>query len=366
MYGPPQARSWQNVGLTEHFYPGVYGGSPSLETHARFLGSNLAGRADLLKTWNAPYFAGEFNVVFDSAGGAEMMRRYFDVFASHGWAATTWAYKLLNKDGGVHPDGWYTVTNAHPQPPPDFLHDSAEALEAFCRSLGTMDLAQATNLRDTLNAPTPKPLILASYAPVSLPPNRTTLTGWTDADVGDAFPKGGHTLVNNTLQVFGGGRDLYEGNDEFHLVSRPVEGDFSLQADVARPTDTHIYAKSGLMFRASPAANAPFVMINLFPDGSCVAAYRDVPGKRFHAETLRLDPGTTTLRLARRGTAFELTALGQGGAELAKHAFPLPGFAPSGEMGIFVLSHDEMQLAEATFTHFKIEAHNPASDPKNP
>ncbi len=358
MYGPPESHGWKNVGYTEHFYPGVYGGTSSLETHARFLGSNLAGRAALLRSWNAPYFAGEFNVVFDHAGGADMMRRYYDEFARHGWAATNWAYKLLNRDGGVGPDHWYMVTNAHPLAPPDFAHDSAEQLEAFCRALGTMDLAQADGLRTALNAPVASELILGKYAPVVLPPAsaRPTLRGWTDTDVGDAFPHGGHRVENDAVQVFGGGRDVYEGIDEYHFVSRPMAGDFALRAEVTRPTGTHEFAKSGLMFRASRAPDAPFVMVNLFPDGSCVAAYRDQPGKRFTVATLRLDPGTAALRLARRGADFELGALGADGAALAAHTFRLPGFAERGELGVFVLSHDAMQLAEATFTHLRVDA----------
>ena len=365
-YGPPEARGWKNVGYTEHFYPGVYGGTSTLETHARFLGSNLAARAELLKTWHAPYFAGEFNVVFDHAGGADMMRRYYDEFARHGWAATSWAYKLLNRDGGISPDHWYTVTNARPLTPPDFLHDSAESLENFCRALGTMDLAQIDGLRDTLNAPVAPDLILGKYAPVVLPAQRPTLRGWTDTDVGDAFPRGGHLVENDTVQVFGGGRDVYEGNDEYHFVSRPAQGDFSVRAEVTRPTDTHEFAKAGLMFRASRAADAPFVMINVFPDGSCVAAYRDQPGKRFTVTTLRLDPGTAALCLARRGAVFTLEASGANGAPLAARTFDLPGFTDRGELGLFVLSHDAMQLAEATFSHLRVEASAPTHLTKTP
>jgi len=41
MYGAPASRGWKNVGYTEHFYPGVYDSSPTLETHARFLSRDL-------------------------------------------------------------------------------------------------------------------------------------------------------------------------------------------------------------------------------------------------------------------------------------------------------------------------------------
>jgi endoglucanase len=355
MYGSPQARGWKNVGFTEHFYPGVYGGTSTLETHARFIGSNLGGRAHLLTAWNAPYFAGEFNVVFDHAGGADMMRRYYDVFQSHGWAATLWSYKLIKPAGGVQPDHWYMVTNGTPINLADFVSGTAAQTEAFCCSLGTMPYAQAKDLREALTAKTPASLLLSKYSPLLLPEQRATLPGWTDTDISSAFPKGGHLVAGDVAQVFGGGRDIYQGSDEFHFVSRPVSGDFSIQADVTPPAATNVHAKSGLMFRASLAPNAPFVMINLFPDGSCVAAYRTQPGKRISVEQLRFDPGALTLRIVRRASTFEVSAAGADGVELASKSFVLANLPSAGQAGMFVLSHDTMQLSEAKFSHLKFE-----------
>ena len=366
MYGSPQSRGWDNVGLTEHFYPGVYGGTPSLETHARFIGSNLAGRARLLSAWNTPYFAGEFNVVFNGAGGSEMMRRYLDVFQTHGWASTLWAYKLVKTEGGVHPDHWYMVTNSEPLTRPDFASASASEIETFCRSLGTMDYAQASDLREALAVKTPPSLDLGAYSPVVLPANRQPMPGWTDTDVSDAYPRGGHTVIGGAMRVFGGGRDVYEGSDEFHFVSRPVGDDFSLQADVTPPTATHIYAKSGLMCRASLAVDAPLVMVNLFPEGRCVLAYRESPGQRLTAETLRFDAGARALRLTRRGTTFTATALDADGHGLVSKSIDLPYFASGGSAGVFVLSHDAMQLAEATFSRIRFLPPTPTNPTHSP
>ena len=80
MYGAPASRGWKNVGYTEHFYPGVYDSSPTLETHARFLSRDLHARADLFKQWRVPFLAGEFNVVFERAWrldhDAAVLRRF--------------------------------------------------------------------------------------------------------------------------------------------------------------------------------------------------------------------------------------------------------------------------------------------------
>ncbi len=101
MFGAPASRGWKNVGYTEHFYPGLFGGVPVVETHARFISLNLRAKMALIQHWKTPFLAGEFNVVFDKAGGPAMMRRYYDIFASHGWAATMWTYKMVKHQGGT-------------------------------------------------------------------------------------------------------------------------------------------------------------------------------------------------------------------------------------------------------------------------
>ena len=354
-YGNPQSRDWKNMGFTEHFYPGLFGGNPTLETHAQFIGSDLASRAKLLEQWNVPYFVGEFNVVLDQAGGADMMRRYYDVFETNGWAATLWAYKLLNRDGGVHPNHWYMVTNREPLTPPDFLANSEQEIEAFCRSLGTMELAQAEDLHHALTAKDAPPMLLGSYSPVTMPARRESLSGWEDADIGDAFPRGGHTVTNQRVQVFGGGRDVYDKNDDFHLVSRPAGGDFTLKADVGLPAATHIYAKAGLMFRASPAPNSPLVMVSLKPNGQCIFAYRLQSGAKLAEEQMQFDAGACTLQLTRRGAAVEAAIVDGKGVKVVSKTASLPGPVGSGLAGMFVLSHDAMLLSEASFGHVEFK-----------
>ncbi len=358
MYGDPRSHGWKNVAFTEHFYPGVYGGTASLETHARFIQCNLAERLSLLEKWNVPYLAGEFNVVFDRAGGADMMRRYFDEFEKPRWAATLWAYKLLKADGGAHPDHWYMVTNKEPLKLPRFSADSREELSKFCESLSSMPYAQATELRDALTSASPAPLILGKYSPIELPGSPVSLKDWTDTSVGNSFPKGGHTANDGSVDVFGGGRDIYEGNDEFHFVARSQSGAFNLTAQVTAPANTNEFAKSGLMFRATAAANAPFVMVNLYPTGKCAFAYRQRPGERITEQQVRFDPDVVALRLARRGATFQAAAFDSNGKELNSKTIDLAALENEGKLGFFVLSHDAMILSEAKFSNIKLETTN--------
>jgi glucan 1,3-beta-glucosidase len=160
IYGPPASHGWENVGYTEHFYPGLFGGVPSLRTHARFINGDLRTKAELLKRWQVPFLAGEFNVVFDKAGGPAMMRRYYDIFASNGWAATMWSYKIVKQRGGQHPNNWYMVTNRDELKIPRFRTSSRKEIEDFFQRMGTMEYAQNEELRKALTSPQPPALKL--------------------------------------------------------------------------------------------------------------------------------------------------------------------------------------------------------------
>ncbi|MGD0058147.1 MAG: cellulase family glycosylhydrolase [Verrucomicrobiia bacterium] len=357
MYGAPASHGWKNVGYTEHFYPGLFGGVPSLETHARFISLDLRGKAELLKQWNVPFLAGEFNVVFDKAGGAAMMRRYYDVFASNGWAATMWSYKIVKQQGGRQPDNWYMVTNRDDLKIPHFRSDSKDEIESFFRTVGTMEYAQDDGLRIALTSRQPPALTLQEYPVISGPAPQDRLSDqWESVDIGEPLIKGGQrVLAKDRLEIFGAGRDVFEGNDECHFISRKAGDHFELSASLTPPVDTDTYAKAGLMYRTSLNADAPIVIVSLNPDGACTFAYRKQSGARLTESRLASAGQRRTVRLVRNGARFEATALDGDGKPLATQSTDLPDLAAAkGSIGLFVLSHEPMLLSKATFTNIQL------------
>ena len=105
-YGKPADHGWINVAFTEHHYPGLFGGEPSMRTHGNFIHRTLPEKQAMLEEAQAPMFIGEWNPVFENLGGGDLMRRYFDEYAGLGWAATLWSYKILHNEGGVIDDTW--------------------------------------------------------------------------------------------------------------------------------------------------------------------------------------------------------------------------------------------------------------------
>lgn len=353
MYGPPALRGWTNVGYTEHFYPGLFGnGPPTIETHSRFLARDLTAKEALLKQWNAPFLAGEFNVVFDKAGGAAMMRHYYDVFARYGWAATLWSYKIVKQEAGNHPNSWYMVTNHDKLTIPALRTASKEEIESFFTTLGSMDYAVNDGLRTALTSVAPPALALREFPVLAGPAPQDPLPGgWEAVDIGNPSVRGGQRVVTtNSFEVFGGGRDVFEGSDECHFVWRDAGDRFDLSATMTPPFDSQTYAKAGLMYRTSLKANAPIVIVSLFPDGACAFAYRRRDGERITQIDMSPPGRARALRLTKLGSHFEVTAFDATGQVIANKLVELPELVvTNGSVGPFVLSHDPTLLSKATF-----------------
>ena len=163
-YGNPHEHGWQNVGFTEHYYPGLFSSPPVVESHAKTLNDTFPKRKAYLEQIGAPYYVGEFNVVLRSTGGLRMMREYFDRFAQNGWTATMWSYKLLQAGGhDDDADVWYAVTNTNPLPKLDLHSSSFEDFQNFFGSLAMVPLSVNMPLRDELTAATVEPLPLTKF-----------------------------------------------------------------------------------------------------------------------------------------------------------------------------------------------------------
>lgn len=110
-YDAPAALGQTDVAFTHHFYPGLFGGSPTVEAHQQHFNDTLPWWDVMVGERNAPFLLGEMNVVHDSAGGGEMMRHHYDASAARGWATTMWSWKTLSPEGGAGTDVWHLATN---------------------------------------------------------------------------------------------------------------------------------------------------------------------------------------------------------------------------------------------------------------
>lgn len=351
-YGDPKANGWKNVGFQMHYYPGMFGGGdPTIKTQRQHL-ARLEGVAAEVRKLDVPFLVGEMNVVFDAAGGADMMRRTYDQHASYGWATTMWSYKIQHADGGHGDASWGMVVNAKPALQIDFKTAPKSKIEAYFRSFATQELQVNEKLRKALGDP--------SYRPEpfpSLPPKRTvapqeTLTGWTQTDIGGALA-GGLQNVSGGFDLFGGGRDVWGARDEFRFLHRTVDGDFTLEVTLVGVEDIDAYTKAGLMIRASTAPDAPFAMLSSFPSGEAQLAHRDATGGEATAPPTSKGPlQGMRLRLVRKGGTIAASVRRNDGW---KPLASIPDRLPKTVLvGAIVSSHDPSQLAKVEYRDLKL------------
>ncbi len=302
-YGSPSANGWKNVGIQMHYYPGLFGnGAPTVRTQAQHLDYLQREVAPKVRALNVPFLVGEMNVVFSKAGGAEMMRRTFDLHERFGWNTTMWTYKALSQRGGVHDDSWGMVTNRDPIPQINFLTSTKSEIESFFTSHATMAYAINSELEHAM-APPSFPMGPLPVFPSRLTAPQQALPGWDLADIGGGRT-GGLQIRNGGFDLFGGGSDIWGVRDQFRFLYQRVEGDFQLVVRVDDLEDLGSYCKAGLMARESLDASAAHVLISSFPSGELQMARRPATGADTIGSASKAVGLPVWIRLSRTGSLF--------------------------------------------------------------
>jgi fibronectin type 3 domain-containing protein len=130
--------------------------------------------------------------------------------------------------------------------------------------------------------------------------------GWTDSDIG-APAKAGSATVNFSTGVWtvaGNGIDIYNKSDQFNFASENFSGDGTLIAKVTSVTNTNVWAKSGLMFRASTAAGAQFADLVITPKSGVSFEWRTTTNGSATQVQVTGIVAPQWLELKRSGNAF--------------------------------------------------------------
>ena len=356
-YGNPKDHGWENIAFTEHYYPGLFGQDPSPETHAEFIYRTIPLRNAYLETVNVPFLVGEFNSVFARVGGAALMRKYYDEYASRGWAATLWSYKLLDKDGGMDEDTWCMVKNRDPMPPFNPRTSSLEEIEAWIKWLGTMTYAVYENLGAALTMKEPPPISLPEYTVLPIqPPAVDPLDGWRATDIDNAKPGGQKVISDSAMEIYGSGEDIWNKSDQFRFIWKKVSGDFDLTCTMKTLVKSHNFAKAGLMLRSSLDPAASHFLINVFPDQSIMLAWRAFDGSPTEQKMLGQISLPVQLRLRRKGSFLDVGFSTDGTNWTKTKVHTTGNLTLGGYAGFAVLSHDNRFLTTASFENIRFEA----------
>lgn len=147
-------------------------------------------------------------------------------------------------------------------------------------------------------------VICAAGAAVFAFRGRFFLPVWQAVDIGDAAA-GSFSRADGGFTLKGSGTDIGGIADGFHFVFQPLNGDGIITAQVLNLKDTDIWAKAGVMIRATTNDNSAFVLSNLRADGQAQMVWRSTAGAGGKSTWLAGRPGFPKwLKVERAGNVF--------------------------------------------------------------
>lgn len=171
---------------------------------------------------------------------------------------------------------------------------------------------------------------------------------WTGADLGAVGVPGAHELSGAGATVRGSGSDIWDTTDAFRFVYRSLTGDGFIAAQVTSLTDTHPWAKAGVMLRESLAPNAPNTFIFLSPTNGLALQNRPSAGATTSFTNGPWGIGLPYwVRLVRTGASVVASASPDGSTWTALATYPVS--SGTVYIGLAVTSHDNAMLATGSF-----------------
>ncbi|MFW5828652.1 MAG: hypothetical protein ACOCXA_00175, partial [Planctomycetota bacterium] len=182
-------------------------------------------------------------------------------------------------------------------------------------------------------------------------------------DVGSAIAGSG-TESDGVWTIEGGGYEMWEYDDAFHLHARELPQDGTLIARLTSIERVHPWTKAGIMMRASDAPDAAYAFIGYAPDyGLFVNTRRFDGGRTDYLQITEAYPDPPSdgeiepqwLRLQRNGLVVEASVSEDGeNWDIWARVTLAWGHEPV-QAGMAVLSHVEGTLATAEFDNLSIE-----------
>lgn len=194
--------------------------------------------------------------------------------------------------------------------------------------------------------------------PTATPPPPTPLplpAPWLRQDIGAVAIPGYTGFAAGVFSVTGDGTDIYGTSDSFQFAYQSASGDATITVRVATQQNTDVWAKAGVMFRASLGANVPEVSILSTPTSTNGATfqYRLTAGGGSTSINLGGSGTPRWLRLSRVGDVFTGSTSTDGVAWTVGGSVTLPMTSPV-LVGMAVTSHNGNALCKATMDNVAV------------
>ena len=178
-------------------------------------------------------------------------------------------------------------------------------------------------------------------------------SGQQGTDIGSPAIAGSSAYSEGAYSIRAAGTDIWDVADQFHFVYQPVSGNVDVAVRVASITNTHHWAKAGVMIRESLDANARHASMLLSVARGYSFQRRPDPG----AYSLHTSGGSATapgwVRLVRSGDLFEAyrSTDGRSWTRVGSDTIPM---ADTVYVGLAVTSHNASSATTAAMDGFRV------------
>lgn len=181
----------------------------------------------------------------------------------------------------------------------------------------------------------------------------TLPSGWTTIDIGGPSIAGSttHNAGNWTLQ--GSGADIWGTADQFHFARRTFNADttanYTVSARVNSLTNTHPWAKAGVMIRGNESAGSRYAAVFLTPSNGITFQWRDNQDAVTQNAVVSGITGPVWVKISKEGNTYGgyYSTDGQQWIRIGTANF---GIASTSYAGLALTSHTNSALATATFS----------------
>ncbi|GAB6989215.1 PQQ-dependent sugar dehydrogenase [Paenibacillus pini] len=200
-----------------------------------------------------------------------------------------------------------------------------------------------------------------SFAAAAAVPNP-----WKQENIGSPTLAGSasYDATLDQFSVSGSGTDIWNKSDQFNYVYQPWTGDGSIIALISSQTNSHDFAKAGIMFRETLKSDSKHVDLLLTPSNGYTFQYRTETGGASLSEKIA-STSPSWVNLERKGNVIKgyVSNNGLNWGDLGNLTINMNA---SLYVGLAVSSHSVSKLSTATFDQVKINATGDVFPPTEP
>jgi regulation of enolase protein 1 (concanavalin A-like superfamily) len=184
---------------------------------------------------------------------------------------------------------------------------------------------------------------------------------FTGQDIGSPTPDGSTVEDGGMFIIKGAGVDIWDRSDGFHYAWKEITGDVEILTRVTSQTNTHPWAKAGVMLRDGLAADARHASVFVTPSNGTALQHRPVAGGDSYHSPGPMSPAPYWVRIQRIGSTVigAVSPDGSTWTEVGRLSLSLPDTL---HVGLAVTSHNDGTLSTASFTDLDISPLEPVEE----